>query len=371
MKPVQMAIVAAVAVVFLPLMAAMAIAGAVTSSAAISPTCGGTTLVSAGEWRTPMTSAYRITSHFGPRFHPVLRVNKLHTGIDLVGQGSKTIVAAAGGTVTTSGWNNAYGNQVVIDHGGGVSTRYAHFATQPQVKVGQAVQGGTPIGTEGSTGFSTGSHLHFEVIQNGKPIDPSPWMESRGAALDGRAPVEAAPAPAPAPAAPAIGATPATFSLPAPGGERRHSLDTPAAPIPENIKQLYMAAAKAYSLPWTLLAAIGMVETRHGALTATSSAGAQGHMQFMPATFNAYGVDGNGDGVVDINNPADSIYSAANYLTASGVDHGDQGVRDALWAYNHAEWYVNDVLFYAQEYGGGSLTPGAGTCDSTEVMPAA
>jgi membrane-bound lytic murein transglycosylase B len=98
-----------------------------------------------------------------------------------------------------------------------------------------------------------------------------------------------------------------------------------------------------------------MEETAHGRTTATSSAGARGLMQFMPATFAAYGVDGDGDGRAVITSDADSVFSAANYLTRSGVTKGPDGVRRALFAYNHATWYVNDVLHYAHAYGGGQL----------------
>jgi Transglycosylase SLT domain len=76
-------------------------------------------------------------------------------------------------------------------------------------------------------------------------------------------------------------------------------------------------------------------------------------MQFMPATFAAYGVGGNGDGRVTITDDADSIYSAANYLVADGASSGPDGIRQALYAYNHALWYVNDVLYYAASYSGG------------------
>ncbi|NLE79185.1 MAG: transglycosylase SLT domain-containing protein, partial [Rhodococcus sp.] len=78
-------------------------------------------------------------------------------------------------------------------------------------------------------------------------------------------------------------------------------------------------------------------------------------MQFMPATFTQYGTDGDGDDRADIHNNADSIFSAANYLTASGVTAGEDGVRRALFAYNRADWYVNDVLYYAHAYGGGTV----------------
>jgi cell wall-associated NlpC family hydrolase len=125
---------------------------------------------------------------------------------------------------------------------------------------------------------------------------------------------------------------------------------------------LYQAAAASYRLPWTLLAGIGMEETNHGRNQATSSAGAQGLMQFMPATFAAYAVDGNADGRTSITDPADSIYSAARYLMSSGALRGPDGVRKALLAYNHADWYVGDVLYYAHTYGGGQVLAGPSDC---------
>lgn len=146
------------------------------------------------------------------------------------------------------------------------------------------------------------------------------------------------------------------FELPKWGSPRHQSLTSPAQAVPARVKALYVAAANAYKLPWELLAGIGMAETRHGRNNATSSAGAQGLMQFMPRTFAAYGVDGDRDGKAQIRNDADSIYSAANYLTASGVTDGQprhgsmKGVIDALWAYNHSVSYRNDVLYYAWAY---------------------
>jgi len=143
------------------------------------------------------------------------------------------------------------------------------------------------------------------------------------------------------------------FALPPAGEPRKATLTNAPTSIPADVAALYHQAAQAYQLPWTLLAGIGMEETNHGRLKATSSAGAQGLMQFMPATFAAYGVDGDGDGRASIGSDADSIHSAANYLTAMGVTRGPDGVRTALFAYNHATWYVNDVLHYAHAYGGG------------------
>jgi cell wall-associated NlpC family hydrolase len=145
------------------------------------------------------------------------------------------------------------------------------------------------------------------------------------------------------------------FPIPAPTTPRQNSLHNPALPIPGAVKRLYLGAAAKFKIPWTLLAGIGMEETGHGRNTRTSPAGAQGLMQLLPATRATMGIDGDADRRVDIDNDADSIYSAANYLTKSGVSKGPDGVRRALRAYNRADWYVNDVLYYAARYGGGTI----------------
>ena len=114
-----------------------------------------------------------------------------------------------------------------------------------------------------------------------------------------------------------------------------------------------------------------MEETGHGRNNRTSSAGAQGLMQFMPATWRSMGVDGDGDGRADIHNDADSVHSAANYLTKSGVTTGAAGVRRALFAYNHVDWYVNDVLYYAARYGGGTVPGDPNDCGAGTRQPQA
>ncbi|MDQ1697968.1 MAG: hypothetical protein QOJ03_3321 [Frankiaceae bacterium] len=127
--------------------------------------------------------------------------------------------------------------------------------------------------------------------------------------------------------------------------------DYARATIPSSYLALYRAAATTCAgLPWTVLAAIGAVETGHGVDTRTSSKGAVGPMQFLPSTFAAYGIDGGGDGFVDIRDPADAVYSAARYLCLSGGGRGGQALYDAIWAYNHADWYVREVLAYAVAY---------------------
>jgi len=115
--------------------------------------------------------------------------------------------------------------------------------------------------------------------------------------------------------------------------------------IPQEYERAYRAAGGACSgLRWTLLAAVGQVESGHGRTNGPSSAGAVGPMQFLPATFAGYAVDGNGDGRTDPWDPADAIPTAARYLCASGVDGTAAGDQRALLAYNHAQWYVDLVL---------------------------
>jgi hypothetical protein len=158
------------------------------------------------------------------------------------------------------------------------------------------------------------------------------------------------------------------FALPKWGTPRHQSLTSPAQTIPAAVKALYVAAAAHYRVPWQLLAGIGMAETRHGRNNHTSSAGAQGLMQFMPGTFAAYGVDGNQDGRRDIDSDADSIFSAANYLVHSGVRTGPAGVIRALWAYNRSVSYRNDVLYYAWSYAGHAGVV-VGTGDPADCLP--
>ncbi|MBC6465017.1 lytic transglycosylase domain-containing protein [Actinomadura alba] len=120
---------------------------------------------------------------------------------------------------------------------------------------------------------------------------------------------------------------------------------------PVGYLDLYRQAAKSCpGLSWTVLAAIGQIESAHGRNAGRSSAGALGPMQFMPATWRAYGVDGDGDRRADIMNPYDAVPSAAKYLCASGAGRGGQSLYDAVFAYNHAHWYVRDVLELAKAY---------------------
>ncbi len=118
--------------------------------------------------------------------------------------------------------------------------------------------------------------------------------------------------------------------------------------IPPFLLPIYQACGTEYGIPWQVLASINRIETAFGTNLNVSTAGALGWMQFMPATWEAYGVDANSDGRKDPYNPVDAICAAARYLNASG---GEEDLRTAIFAYNHADWYVDEVLLYARQYG--------------------
>lgn len=127
-----------------------------------------------GKFMWPTTST-TITSPFGFRIHPVTGAYTGHTGVDIgVGMGSP-VYAAASGTVIVAGGYGGYGNAVVIDHGSGISTLYGHNSSV-NVSVGQSVKQGQVIASSGSTGISTGPHLHFEVRINGSYVDPMSYF---------------------------------------------------------------------------------------------------------------------------------------------------------------------------------------------------
>ncbi len=125
-----------------------------------------------GSMTWPCPSSHNITSPYGMRKHPILRKYKLHTGVDIGADKGASIVAANSGTVIMAHYDNSgYGKMVVIDHGGGITTLYAH-ASKICVSVGQTVKAGEVIAKVGSTGLSTGNHLHFEVRVNGETKNP-------------------------------------------------------------------------------------------------------------------------------------------------------------------------------------------------------
>jgi murein DD-endopeptidase MepM/ murein hydrolase activator NlpD len=126
----------------------------------------------------PVKAAARFTSGFGVRSDPFRGRASMHTGIDLAGPVGTPIYATADGTVSRSGWHNGgYGNLITIDHGRGITTLYAHLSGMT-VREGEQVTRGQMIGRMGSTGRSTGSHLHYEVRIDNRPVNPLPFMRS-------------------------------------------------------------------------------------------------------------------------------------------------------------------------------------------------
>jgi murein DD-endopeptidase MepM/ murein hydrolase activator NlpD len=119
----------------------------------------------------PAPSCTIVTSQYGMRYHPVYGEYRMHTGIDIGAKYGTNIVAADSGTVITSKYSSSYGNYIVISHGNGVTTLYAHLSSR-SVKEGASVTQGQTIGKCGSTGISTGAHLHFEVSVNGSRVNP-------------------------------------------------------------------------------------------------------------------------------------------------------------------------------------------------------
>lgn len=137
----------------------------------------GESVTPTGTFQWPVPSSHTITSNYGYRIHPISGTKKLHAGIDIGAPGGSNIIAADSGTVILSsfGYNGGYGNYVIISHGNGITTRYAHCSNL-FVSVGQTVTKGQPIAAVGSTGASTGNHCHFEVRINGGSKNPLNYL---------------------------------------------------------------------------------------------------------------------------------------------------------------------------------------------------
>lgn len=135
-----------------------------------------------GRWTGPALRPYGlpvrtqgVTSGFGSRWHPVLGGYRFHAGIDLAAPTGTAIVATSPGAVVAAGWCGGYGQCVTIDHGGGVMTLYGHLS-RIDVAPGQQIARGQSIGLVGSTGRSTGPHLHYEVRINGTAVNPADYL---------------------------------------------------------------------------------------------------------------------------------------------------------------------------------------------------
>ncbi len=129
-----------------------------------------------GKLAWPVPARGKITSNYGNRKHPISKKIEFHKGVDIPAPSGSSIVSAEGGTVISTGRQSGYGLTVVVDHGNGLSTLYAH-CSKINVKVGQKVKRGENIAKVGSTGYSTGPHLHFEVRVKGKTTNPVSYLK--------------------------------------------------------------------------------------------------------------------------------------------------------------------------------------------------
>lgn len=123
------------------------------------------------------TDSRKISSEYGNRKDPFTRRTSFHSGIDIAGSSGSPVYATAEGTVTSTGYDRSKGNYILINHTGGLKTQYMHLS-KITVKQGQKVEKGEVIGKMGSTGRSTGTHLHYEVIKNGRTVNPKPYMQA-------------------------------------------------------------------------------------------------------------------------------------------------------------------------------------------------
>lgn len=133
--------------------------------------------IDSAPFRAPVAADYRLTSRFGGRVDPFTKKSAYHTGLDLGAYYRAPVVTTAKGVVSFAGWKGGYGRTIEIDHGNGFKTRYGHLS-QIDIKVGDTVAAGDRIGSMGSTGRSTGTHLHYEVWFKGKVQDPAKYLKA-------------------------------------------------------------------------------------------------------------------------------------------------------------------------------------------------
>jgi len=326
--------------------------------------------VKGGQIIKPFDGDYPVTSPFGMREDPKNPGSReFHTGVDFGVPSGTPIKAVADGVVVLAGEYGGYGKAVVIRHANGLSTIYGHLS-EIKVEEGKEVKQGDVIGLSGNTGRSTGPHLHFEIRENGQPVDPSLYIAgiksfSGGevyyvAELNRRMLLETA----------------ASFMENKENIEwlldsSDYSMGTGVPPwqkydikpgeIPNELIPVFKAAGEKYEIPWTVLAAIAYKESSFnpnavGPYLPDYNTSAVGMMQFLPETFSEYGVDGNGDGIISPFDPSDAVYTAAHYLSSNYNLYKKQGysdtdaLRKAIWNYNHAWWYVDQVMSIAEKY---------------------
>src|SRR6476659_4402541 len=210
--------------------------------------------------------------------------------------------------------------------GGGAGVGGNTQPNQPGVIQHSTIHGGGSNNGKGKKGKNGPGGVHGPINPHNPPKAPPPYTAN----------------------GPTVSNPTTTVGIfgPAPIGVPNFVIDS--FEIPPFLLPIYQACGTEYGIPWPVLAGINKIETAFGTNLNVSSAGAEGWMQFIPSTWAAYGTDANGDGRADPYNPVDAICSAARYLRAAGGQHD---LYNAILAYNHADWYVQEVLLYARSYG--------------------
>lgn len=341
------------------------------ASSAAAATCDATSgVIATGPVRAPITGSFTVTSEYGPRNFGG-RGAEFHGGIDLATSAPVPIVAMSAGTVTFAGPAGGAGNMVKIDHGNGVTTVSMHLASIA-VRQGQSVTAGQAVGIEGTTGDSTGMHLHFEVHVNGARTNPRDWLAKAGVAL-----------PALGGWAAAAGAVAGVSGAARAGAAAPAGCDPAAAGTGGAVKAGVVPAAFA---PWIVKAATtcptitapvlaAQIDAESGwNPKATSPVGAQGPAQFMPGTWAAYGRDDDGNGTASPFDIGDAVMAQARYdcaisklvesvpgdrleNTLAGYNAGPGAVisHGGIPPYAETRAYVAKIKnLAASKYGGGS-----------------
>lgn len=274
----------------------------------------GTLVAASAALRMPFQPPAPVTQPFGPTsltLEPSYAgYAHFHTGIDFGVPRGTPITAAGAGTVVSAGWDaSGFGNRVLIDHGNGVRTLYGHLE-RVDVAPGEAVQAGDQIGLAGSTGNSSGPHLHFAVEQNGRWVDPTPYLV---AGVDQGTSVAGMFGPAVSSSSAQGAPSPAVDTVP------------PGDSTPGSVSALIRQVSLATGVPESMISSVVQVESG-GNPGAESPAGAKGLMQLMDSTASSYGVTNALD-------PAQNLLAGAMYLRSLLQRYnGDEQL--ALAAYN-------------------------------------
>jgi hypothetical protein len=239
---------------------------------------------------------------------------------------------------TTSTPTTTSGGTQTTTNGGGAKKSHTTPSTTPSQTVPTPSGPGksqkpsnhpAPAGTVGGSSNSPSKPKNKKKKTATTPASPPPQRTTSGV---------------PTPSNPSF-----SFALPGPAPMGVPNFFIDSFRIPPFLLPIYQAAGIQYSVPWQVLAAINEIETDYGRNLSVSTAGAVGWMQFLPSTWQRYGVDANGDGVADPYNPVDAIFSAARYLHAAGAS---KSIGGAVFSYNHAGWYVQSVMLRAKLIGG-------------------